>query len=356
MTKDFLVDGLEEPPMIDVSIIIPVTRKNEINKCINSLILQDYDPSKFEVIIVKNRNINIDYNRPNPKIGINIIDTEIVHSGYRRNLGVKKAKGKYLGFLDDDIVPPKQWIKIAVSELKSEQIDIVCGPEISTTQSLGCRLSNAINSSVFGTGIGGHNCRKKTKIKFYNAFLCNCMMKKKVWQRVGGFNEIADYHLDDTEFFYIAERLGYNIYNTPELFVVHSLRPFPFVFLKNKFHSKINTGINAMIFYEIYSKIPSIKISIFAFLFLILGVILFRYYLNQAIVQFLYLYIITALLFSFPWILKDKKVFILLPFCFLATHLTMFLAFISGITMFILKKSTFTEIYENKKIRMAIIK
>lgn len=95
--------------MCKFSIIIPVYNVEKfLEKCLNSILNQDYDD--YEVIVINDgstdnsRNILKNYEN-NKKI--TIIDEENQGLSAARNNGIKKAKGDYLLFVDsDDYVAP----------------------------------------------------------------------------------------------------------------------------------------------------------------------------------------------------------------------------------------------------------
>ncbi len=114
--------------MIKVSVIVPVYNTSKyLSKCIDSLINQtledieiiiinDCSPDNSKLILDKYKNIkkiNIIHNKVNKGIG------------YTRNLGLKKAKGEYIAFIDsDDFVDINMFEKM-YKKAKKDDLDLV---------------------------------------------------------------------------------------------------------------------------------------------------------------------------------------------------------------------------------------
>ena len=97
----------------NISIIIPCRdHLNLIKLCIRGIYDNDYDRSKYEIIVV-NSGINNeidDLKLTFPSITI-INSKTVLFPGPARNIGVKSANGKILIFIDADCIPAKNWLK-----------------------------------------------------------------------------------------------------------------------------------------------------------------------------------------------------------------------------------------------------
>lgn len=105
------------------SIIIPVYNVEKyIGKCLNSVFNQT--EKDFEVIVVddgsKDKSMEIV-----KKYDVQIIKTKHVSVSEARNLGVKKAKGEYLIFLDSDDFWDKDLLKEISKSIKTNNPDLV---------------------------------------------------------------------------------------------------------------------------------------------------------------------------------------------------------------------------------------
>src|SRR3989344_83941 len=102
--------------MISFSVIVPTyNRKEQLEKCIESIKNQDFDKNDFEVIVVDGGSTDSTNEFLETQGVVCIMLEERVGPGKARNLGGRKAKGKYLAFTDSDCLVPRDWL----SKLKS---------------------------------------------------------------------------------------------------------------------------------------------------------------------------------------------------------------------------------------------
>lgn len=93
--------------MVKFSIIIPVYNTEQyLSLCLNSCLDQDLLPTEYEIIAVNDGSTDgslellKDYENRYPNI--HVFTQENKRQGAARNLGLKKAKGKYIWFVDSD--------------------------------------------------------------------------------------------------------------------------------------------------------------------------------------------------------------------------------------------------------------
>lgn len=143
-----------------LSFIIPAYNCNKyISDCILSLLRQDLAPEDYEIIIINDgstdNTINILTDFQEKYKNIKVYDQENHGRDYARNQGVKKAKGDYIWFIDNDdyitanciktllftaqtlnlelfaVAPPNKYIEIFPQDfnLKTDVSDIINGKE-----------------------------------------------------------------------------------------------------------------------------------------------------------------------------------------------------------------------------------
>lgn len=117
--------------MRKVSIIIPVYNAEKyLSECINSIIYQSYN--NLEIILVNDgstdNSIYICRQYANKDNRIIVIDSDNYGVSYARNIGIERATGKYIVFIDSDDMIEKDYIGILVTEMEEKNLDmVVCG-------------------------------------------------------------------------------------------------------------------------------------------------------------------------------------------------------------------------------------
>lgn len=202
------------------TIIIPTIK-------INSLLVEVVDnilgnSQNIPINIISNQNSNIFKSKEN----IKIITTNSNKMSKKRNLGVKEAKTKFVGFLDSDAYPNKDWLINGIKILENKpEIGIVTGPEISfPNQSFIQNIIGLCNRSFLITG--SHSFRKSlSKSRFYSeASGCNILMRKDDYLLLDGMNENL-YLGEDRDFSErLVNKLGKKIFFARESWVYHKDR------------------------------------------------------------------------------------------------------------------------------------
>lgn len=117
-----------------ISIIIPVYNVAKyLPRCIESILNQSY--KEFEAIFINDGSLDNSlevlqkYSEKDNRIYI--IDKKNEGTGEARNTGLKKAKGKYISFIDSDDWIHKDYLKLMFEEIENSNSDVViCNPII----------------------------------------------------------------------------------------------------------------------------------------------------------------------------------------------------------------------------------
>jgi len=120
------------------SIIVPTyNRKRMLYGCLKSLVNQDYPKNDYEIIVIDDgstdgteqiiKSLIKDYK--------NLRYFKIDHSGQAaaRNIGLRRTKGKFIAFTDDDCVVEKNWLKKIEKVFKGTNTDAVGGSILNPT-------------------------------------------------------------------------------------------------------------------------------------------------------------------------------------------------------------------------------
>ena len=169
------------------SIIIPTYNTSIVlMQCLQSLCHQSADKSCLEVIVVNDggkNNISENLGLSGSQLSLKYLYQEHKGPAAARNLGIKKAKGDIIIFLDDDSLPTKDWLNATIKAWqKSPDFDGIGGYTISElTDSIYCK----VNSDFFNWYLDQHLSGE------YCTFLvtCNAGYKKAILNKVGLFDE-----------------------------------------------------------------------------------------------------------------------------------------------------------------------
>ncbi|HEC64576.1 MAG TPA: glycosyltransferase [bacterium] len=154
-----------------VSIIIPTLNPGkDFEECLKSVSSQTYE--NIEVIVVdggsKDNTIQIA-----KKYGVNVIKSGKGRS-LQKNLGAKRAKGKYLYFIDADFVLDSGIIESAVSEIEEKNLDMIA-------------VHNVSDPSVsFWSKVRRF---ERDLFKYDRHNISPRFLTKKAFEKVNGFNE-----------------------------------------------------------------------------------------------------------------------------------------------------------------------
>lgn len=107
--------------MTRISVIVcTYNRAAILKRALESLVQQTLDKSLYEIIVVDNASTDNtsevigEFSSVNKNCNFQAVHEARKGLGYARNTGVKRAKGEYIGFLDDDAIADKDWLANAL--------------------------------------------------------------------------------------------------------------------------------------------------------------------------------------------------------------------------------------------------
>jgi len=205
-------------PKISV-IIVNYNGKKLLENCLESLFKTDYN--NFEVILVDNNSTDgsMEFVTKNyPKIIVIKLDS---NKGFAEpnNIGAKIAKGEYLLFLNNDTVTTTNFISEMVKVLEKDEKIAIC-------QSLLLKPDGNIDSSgdfIDKMGIVYNSKTKTDEIKeISSARGASMLMRKKIFDKLGGFDEKFFFSFEDVDLGWRSWILGYKVVIVPNSIVYHS--------------------------------------------------------------------------------------------------------------------------------------
>jgi len=205
-----------------VSIIIPIKEINDYLRLetIPAILKQSFQ--NFEIIIITDKVSKEKF----PKTTI-VPSWPKTGPADKRDIGVRKAKGEILAFLDDDSYPEKTWLGDALKIFnESKEIAGVCGPTLTPPyNNLRQKASGYVWSTWLGSGgAGTYRCAISPRRGVEDYPSVNFLVKKKDFLKVGGFNS----HFwpgEDTKLCYdLVYKLKKKIIYDPKVLVYHHRR------------------------------------------------------------------------------------------------------------------------------------
>jgi len=297
-----------------ISIIVPSHNSEKtIQKNLESLLKQDYK-GRYEIIVVdssKDKTPDIV-----SKFPVKLIKQKPKGPAAARNLGVKKAKGNIVVFIDSDCIAPKNWLRNLLKPFSNKNVVAVAGTyKTKNKESLIARF----------TGYEIEQRHERMRMFKYIDFVAtyNCAYRKRIFIKLGGFNKKFTQAEDADLSFRIVKR-GYKIRYQPSAYVYHYHPSTLTKYLKQKFwrgywkvflylrHREKFLGDT----YTPKTLLPQIlSFSIF-FVFLISSIFSTVFTL-PSIIFLILMYVLNMRFFNFLW--KKEKTMILfsLPLIFL---------------------------------------
>ena len=253
---------------ITVSIVIPTyNRKNELKKCIESLLSQKYPTNDYEILIIDGGStdgtdelVNLfkkDFE------SIKFIKQESSGVAAARNLGIKHSRGKYIAFIDSDCIAGENWLKICVRTISSSDNSIA---------GVGGKILSGINTLI---GDGAHLIEfhqySSNDQKFVRVTpTANLCLKRGIFDEVGYFDESLNVG-EDAELCWRIIKKGYKILYIPEIKVTH----FGVKTLKELWRKEISLGRGFIATRRKHHDIPPVKIPDNFLIFLIMLPVLY---------------------------------------------------------------------------------
>jgi cellulose synthase/poly-beta-1,6-N-acetylglucosamine synthase-like glycosyltransferase len=103
---------------IKYSVIIPCSRPAGVQILLDALLRQTLPSNTYEIMIVVPYNTGkIPINDPRLRV---IETTELLPPGHMRNRGAEGSRSEFLFFIDDDCIPPPDWLENMLKHMKAD--------------------------------------------------------------------------------------------------------------------------------------------------------------------------------------------------------------------------------------------
>jgi len=201
-----------------ISIVSPIRNEEKyIAECLTSLVNQDFDNSKYEILVVdgmscdKTREIVKEFEKKYKNI--KFFDNPNKTVPYALNIGIKNATGNVIVRVDGHAVIEKDYLRKCVKYLKSTKAECVGGVIESINETFIGKAIALAMSSLFGVG----NARFRTSGKEgYVDCLAFGAYRRELFDNIGCFDE-EFVRCQDDEFNYRLRKFGYKIFLTPKI-------------------------------------------------------------------------------------------------------------------------------------------
>lgn len=169
---------MESKPL--VSIIVPIYNvENYLNRCINSLITQNYKP--FEIILVddcstdQSAKIAKEYANSYPNMCVFIQREKNGGLSAARNTGMKYAKGEWLSFVDSDDWVSDDYLNELINVAQKSKADVVLGNANYAYDS-----GEMTSAGAFGNLKSG--AEKKAIIALCRSYACGRLFRRSLFE------------------------------------------------------------------------------------------------------------------------------------------------------------------------------
>ena len=175
---------LEKKPFVSVVIACPAGSWM-LDECLRALCDQTY--RDFEVIVLP----DVGAQPPAGELGYpcTVLPTGKVRPAEKRNLGIQRAKGDVVAFIDDDAFPERHWIENAVKYFSNPEIGGVGGPGVTPpNDGFLARAGGRVYENVLVSGnyryryVGGRVLRD---VDDYPS--CNLFVRTSLLRAFGGY-------------------------------------------------------------------------------------------------------------------------------------------------------------------------
>ena len=232
-----------EQPLLSV-VIVNYNGKEYVDTCVASVFQCGFSP--LEVIVVDNgsRDGSVEYLREKYQdFGERFVIVPLPKNygpSRARNEGVKKARGTYLGFLDNDTEVAKNWAETAVVEFERDktlgiiQCKLILAKERNKLDYVGEYLGQ--NGFLVQRAQGGEIDRGQydQKVEILAAKSAGMFMRKETFDRIGGFDPDYFIYVEETDLGWRSWLAGYRAIYVPQSVVYHEFGTSTLILGKNK--------------------------------------------------------------------------------------------------------------------------
>jgi glycosyltransferase involved in cell wall biosynthesis len=208
-------------------IVATFNRKRELQDLLASLATQTLPPAQFEVVVVDDgssdgTNLLVETTIKKASFTIKYYYQQNKGPGKARNLGMERASGDVLIFIDSDCILPPEYLSTVHRAFEEQKIDAYGGPD-RTAENFPA-WDKAVNYTLTSfITTGGLRGSEGAKLARYYPRSFNMGFKRSLYERIGGFGSIYQYG-EDIEFSHRILESGARVAFLPDAYVYHKRR------------------------------------------------------------------------------------------------------------------------------------
>lgn len=218
LSKTVSKTSSESVPLI--SLIIPARNEAQrIGACIESLKSQTYP--RMEILIVDDYSTDDTVKISKDIIGsdtrFRVLDLKAVRKekpgdwfGKSNAVqeGSKQASGEWLVFLDADVVLTSEVVEKSVAFVSENKLDLLSGIPYFSCDSFWTKVVQPIPLQLVLLNLF-HVNKPESRVAF--AFGCFILIRRSVFDKIGGYEQVKEYIADDAELAKLVKRSGFKI-------------------------------------------------------------------------------------------------------------------------------------------------
>ena len=307
-------------------IIVAYNAEKFLDNSLKSLLNQDYDLKKIEVLLVDSKSsdntkkIMQDFKKNNDAKfkRVLVLNNNKKTLPYGWNVALKEATGDAVVRVDAHSKFPKDFITNNVKEMKNGE-NIVGGHRISITSdnSRWQKLLLIAEESLFGSGIAKYRRQDKRE---YVSTLAHAMYRKKVFDEVGPYNVNLS-RTEDNEMHYRMKQAGYKFLLSPDVISYHCARNTLKGMIKQKYGNGKWIGITMYYCPKCFSLYHFVPFFFVMALIACLVLLFFKLPIFMLILAGLYLLFNIVNLIVIIINNRIRIEYLLLPFIFFILHI-----------------------------------
>jgi GT2 family glycosyltransferase len=206
-------------PLVSI-VVVTRNRKEDLRKCLDSLIKQSYKP--IEIVVVDNASdapVEGWVKKSFRKV-ITVRSEYNLGGAGGRNVGITFTKGRYILFIDDDAYADQFLVDELLNVLIRKDVGVV-QPKIYDSeqkdvfQGIGHGF-NFVTGRVYGIGIREKDTGQYEDVMEIPMAGCTWMVKRSLIDKIGNYDEDLFIPYEDTDFSYRARESGYKVLYVPK--------------------------------------------------------------------------------------------------------------------------------------------